>query len=114
MTEIYTDETGPLHSKGYDYFTEIPIQESIKRLMPHQRSKTRGSRVEPNKSQDIILIFALKTEQCLRFTSKRPLNINDYHPADDGMKNDIIFNAGKERECLKFFSSAVFLFFFNG
>ena len=55
LSEIHSDELGRLHNKAYDFVTEMPTQESSKRLMRHQRNKAQGNQVEPNKSQAKIL-----------------------------------------------------------
>ncbi|XP_049839929.1 uncharacterized protein LOC126284806 isoform X3 [Schistocerca gregaria] len=41
LSEIYADEMGNLHNKGYDFFTAMPHSENMKRCLRYQRSQAR-------------------------------------------------------------------------
>lgn len=59
--KIYSDELGELHNRGYDFVTEMPGQQIVKRTLYNHRAKLQGNQKEPKSSLEVELPAELVT-----------------------------------------------------
>lgn len=55
ISQIYKEELGELHNKGYNFVTEMPHQLTTKRTLHIQRSNARGTQKEPKTQEEVAL-----------------------------------------------------------
>lgn len=91
ISKIYSDEMGLLHDKGYDFVTELPVEEHLKRNMRRQRSAALGNQADPKTREEIQL-----GEELLKMSDGGNFLLAD----DESSERILIFCSEKGKECL--------------
>ena len=52
---------GDLHNIGYDFVTEMPDQQVMKRSLYRHRAKSQGNQREPESSEEVVLEMRMLT-----------------------------------------------------